>query len=107
MNHPKNDRHFHLVRVREHQGIIRTMPAWVQAKGINVSIRDATNNTPIGFREVPSRVPDVKRLGEYVIVHEAGVDGEQPHQKNDVSPAACTLVRQAPSGTLHGDLQEE
>lgn len=96
MNHPKDNRHLHLVRVRKHQGIIRTMPTWVQAKRINVFVRDTVEDSPIAFREVPPRVPNVKGLGEYVIIHEASVDREQPHQKNDISAAGCTLVSQAP-----------
>lgn len=92
MNHPKNNRHLHLVRVREYQTVICTMPCWIQTEGINVSVRDAMKDSPIAFWEVPSGVPYVKRLGEYVIVHEAGVNREQPHQKNDISPAGCMLA---------------
>lgn len=57
------------------------------------------NNSPIALWEVPSRVPNMKGLGEYVVVYETSVDREQPHQKNDVPPTGCVLVRHAP---LHG-----
>jgi hypothetical protein len=72
MDHPQNDCHLHLVGVREHQAIVRTMPAWIQTKGINMTI-GFTNDSPGAFWEVPPGVPDVKGFGEYVIVNEAGV----------------------------------
>jgi hypothetical protein len=44
-------------------------------------------HSPIRFRECPSGVPDVQCLGKNIVVHEAGVDREQSHQKNDVTTA--------------------
>jgi hypothetical protein len=96
MDHPKSNRHLHLIRVRKYQAIIRTMPGWIQAERIHVSIRGTMNDSPIAFWEVPSRVPNVKGLGEYVVVHKASVDREHPHQKNDVPPTGCVLARHAP-----------
>lgn len=35
---------------------------------------------------VPCRTKDVKGLWETVIVYQAGVDGEQAHQQDDITP---------------------
>jgi hypothetical protein len=43
------------------------------------------------LREVPSRVPDVETLRKNIVVHEAGVDGEHAHEKNDVSTAGVDV----------------
>lgn len=37
-----------------------------------------------GFH-APSRAENVEGLGETVVVYEPSVDGEQPHQQDDVS----------------------
>ena len=34
---------------------------------------------------VPRRAEDVHRLGEDVVVEDAGMDGEGPHQEDDVA----------------------
>lgn len=36
-------------------------------------------------RHVPPRAKEVHRLGEAIVVDEAGVHGEQPHQQQDVA----------------------
>ncbi len=50
-----------------------------------MSVRN-TSNFPFSVWEVPTRVPDMERLGEDIVVHEASVNGEDAHQKDDVSP---------------------
>lgn len=37
--------------------------------------------------DAPSGAKDVERLGETVVVNQAGVDGEKAHHEDDVAPA--------------------
>ena len=86
MDDAEHDGHLHLVRVREHQRIVRLVPGGVQTERIDVT-SGLGNDRAVGLREAPPRVPDVQRLGEDVVVHEAGIHGEDAHEQDDVPPA--------------------
>ena len=60
------------------------MPAGIQSEGVRVAVRDTIGRT---IREVPSRMEQVKRLGEDVVVDEASVHGKQTHHQNEVATA--------------------
>lgn len=82
MDDTKDNRHFHLVRVVKDQGIIRTVPHGVHTKGVNVS-RWLCHDKPCRIgRPFPSGLPQVKRLGKDVVVHETGKDRKDAHENN-------------------------
>jgi hypothetical protein len=56
------------------------MPARIESKGVNVSIRLCMHDAAICFRERPARAEQMERLGEYIVVDEAGINREQPHE---------------------------
>lgn len=88
VNNTNDDGHLHLQRVREHQTVISIMPGGIQTKRIDVTIVDSNDRiVALLCGPIPSRMKDVERLGEYIVVYEAGVYGEEPHEKNDVSSA--------------------
>lgn len=93
MNDTKHDRHLHLVRVDEDKVVVRTVPARVKTERIHVSVvlsEDlGADFTRLG--ESPSRMPQVETLGEDIIVHEASVDGEKTHEKDDVATAGVNF----------------
>jgi hypothetical protein len=66
------------------------MPARIETERINVAIRLCVHDAAICFRERPTRAEQVERLGEYIVVYEAGINREQPHEQYDVSPANIT-----------------
>lgn len=98
MDYSQHNGHFHLVRVGEHQIVVSIMPARIETEGINVAVGRSEGTT---FRElsrhVPSRVPNVKRFREDVVVHKAGVHGENAHEEDDV-PSAVDDVSKAKTG---------
>ena len=93
MNDTKHDRHLHLVRIRKEQRIFSSVPAGIDTHGICMAI----GHSPRGVGgEVPSRVEDVQRLGEDVVVQESGVHREQTHKQDDVPAAAALSATSAP-----------
>ena len=78
------DRHLHLVRVGKDECVFRAMPAGIQSEGVRVAVRDTIGRT---IREVPSRMEQVKRLGEDVVVDETGIHREHAHEKDNVTTA--------------------
>jgi hypothetical protein len=96
MSDTKNNRHLHLVRVREDERVLRVVPARVEAKGIRVAIGVALDALALAnLRELPTRVEEVECLGEEVVIDEAGVHGESAHEQDDV-----TAVEEGPDN-LH------
>jgi hypothetical protein len=87
VSHTKNDRHFHLVGIGKDKRVIRAMPAWIQTKWIDVTIRLAVYDATLSDRECPPRTKQMECLGEYVVVNKSGVDGKQAHEKNNISSA--------------------
>jgi hypothetical protein len=87
VSHTKNDRHFHLVRVGKDKRVVRAMPAWIQTKRIDVTIRLAVHDTALSDRECPPRTKQMECLGEYVVVNKPCVDGKRAHEKNNISSA--------------------
>jgi hypothetical protein len=87
----KDDRHLHLVRVGEHKPILSAMPAWVEANRINVAV---IRSLYLVRLPVPTRVPNVHRLAEDIVVHDASKHGEDAHENDDVATAVvnATLV---------------
>ena len=92
----KHDGHLHLVRVREEELVVGTMPGRVKTEGIGVTIRDRGHRlSPVMLRPRPARMEDVQRLGEDVVVEESGIDGEKTHEQDDVPTAASESVSHA------------
>jgi len=58
---------------------------------MNSLVGTQQNSRPVGSlgvehgSDTPPGAEHVERLGEAVVVDEAGVHGEQPHQQNDVA----------------------
>ena len=93
MNNTEDDRKLHLVRVCENKRIFSSVPAGIDTHGISMAI----GHSPRGVGgEVPSRVEDVQRLGEDVVVQESGVHREQTHKQDDVPAAAALSATSAP-----------
>lgn len=84
VDHTQDDRHFHFIRIGEHECVIGAMPARVQAERVSVFVQNPDCSS-IGYWECPTRWPKVKRLGEDIVVHEARVHRESTHKKNDVT----------------------
>ena len=95
MNDTKNNGHFHLVRIGEHECVHSSVPTRVQAKWVPMTV--IYGHGSIAVREGPPRMPDMERFGEDVVVHEASIHGKQAHQQNNVSAATedrCRLITQ-------------
>jgi hypothetical protein len=65
------------------------VPTRIEAEGIDATVSKAFDRfvTFASFREVPSGIPNVERLGEDIVIHEASVHREGAHKKNDVATA--------------------
>ena len=63
------------------------MPTRVQTERVPMTIINAYDRTIAAFGESPARIPKMERFREDVIVHEAGINGEQAHQQYNVSAA--------------------
>ena len=88
MDDTKNDRHLHLVRVGEDERVFRSVPCRVQSKRICMAIRHTDNRfVTMSLRDVPAGMEQVKALGENIVVNEASVDRESPHEQDDVATA--------------------
>jgi hypothetical protein len=89
VDNAENDGHLHIVRVREDELVVRAVPARVQAEVVGVSIwsHGYSHSAVFESGKVPSRVPEVKRLGEDVVVDQTGVHREQAHEKDNVTTA--------------------
>jgi hypothetical protein len=85
MNDTEDDGHLHLVRVAEHQRIIRPMPSRVQPEQVRPTRSDGLDGAVLSLGPFPTRRPDVERLGKYVVVHQPGVHGKETHEEDDVS----------------------
>ena len=93
MNDTNNNRHLHLVRVGEDERIVGAMPAGIEAKGIYVaSVHEIHDSRILNRRHLPARMEEVQRFREDIVVDEAGVDGEQAHEEDDVTTAVRTLA---------------
>lgn len=87
MYHTKNDRQLHFVRVGENQGVFRSVPCGVEAKGIRVAGGDGRQRAVTLVRPFPARVPDVQRLGEDIVIDQSSEHGEHAHEKDDIATA--------------------
>jgi hypothetical protein len=85
VNNTYHNRHLHLVRVSEHEGVVGSMPRRVQSKGVCVAIRDCNYRGSIAIREGPPGVPDMECFRENVVIHEPSVNRKDAHQKNNVA----------------------
>ena len=93
MNNTENDRHLHLVRVGEDERIVGAVPTRIETEGVYMSSVHKIHDCRVLDRwHLPARMEEVQRLREDIIVDEAGVDGEQAHEKDDVTPAVPTLA---------------
>lgn len=97
MNDSKNDGHFHLIRVCKKKRIIRAVPTRVYTERIGMAITFA-GYSAISFSECPARVPDMQRLGEYIIIHKAGVYGKKTHEKDNVASAEFVISKGCRAG---------
>jgi hypothetical protein len=83
----KNDTHLHLQRVGEDEGVVGSVPGWVDTEGVAVDRLDTLDD--VADLEVggPSelRLGEDEREGEDVVVHETGVHGEHAHEEDDVA----------------------
>ena len=98
MNDTEDDRHLHLVGVREEQLVVCAVPSRVKSERIGVPIGDSSEEGLIAalLGPRPSRMEEVSALREDIVVEEAGVDGENAHEQNDVT-TAVTEVNTAPT----------
>lgn len=87
MNDTQNDRHLHLIRVGEYQGIIRSMPRGIDTNGIGMATRDRFYHALDTMRPCPSGAPDCECFGEDVVVHETSEDCEDAHEQDDIATA--------------------
>lgn len=89
MEDTQDNRHLHLVRIREKKGIIRAVPAWIEAKEIRAASGDRSDCFVRGRvgGPLPARMEDVQSLGENIVVDETSVNREYPHHKDNVSAA--------------------
>jgi hypothetical protein len=76
----EDDRHLHLERVGKDEGIIGSVPVWVDTERINLSIGDTRNRTFPIFRPIETVGPDVQRLGKDIVVNETSEYRESTHQ---------------------------
>lgn len=89
VNNTKNNGHLHFVRIGEDETILRSMPGGVEAKCIGMTIWNSRHgNVAMLFGPVPSRMPNVEGLGEYVVVDQPGIHGERAHEQDYVATAA-------------------
>lgn len=65
----QNNGHLHFVRVRKNERIVCTVPSRIESEWINMSILKALDSRVVNVSKIPSRMPNVKGLREYVVVH--------------------------------------
>ena len=81
------------------------MPARVQAEGISVAIEGANSSVD---RDVPTRMEEMERFGDDVVVNESSVDSESAHEEDDIATAIGKRIRTPDAGSDPGcNLQEE
>lgn len=85
MNNTEDDRHFHLERIRENEGIVRTVPVRVDTEGVDSAGADGRDRSFSIFWPIPAILPDVERLGKDIVVDETGKDRECTHEQDKVS----------------------
>jgi hypothetical protein len=86
MGDTQHNGEFHLERIGKDQVVICAMPSWVQTQRIYTPSNNADGPIATIINKVPSRVaPDMQRLREYIVVDEAGINGESSHKENDVT----------------------
>ena len=93
MNDTKYDRHLHLIRIREDEAVVRSMPIRIKSERMDATGLLRDDETCGVRRPFPARRPDVKRLGENIVIHEASVDREQAHENDDVATAGNKSTR--------------
>lgn len=86
MSDTEYDRHLHLVGVGEDKSVLSTVPTRVKTERIDMAIVLASTGAVVV--EVPTRVEQVKGLGEDVVIDEASVDSKGSHEQDDVTTAA-------------------
>ena len=85
MSNTQYDGHLHLVRVQEHEAVVRTIPTMVYAKRIDMAIGFA-DQLAAPFAKVPPAPGQRQCLREDVVVQESRVDRECAHEEDDVTP---------------------
>lgn len=87
MDDTHNDTHLHLERVGEDERVVGAVPRRVDSERVPVRGLDALDNVAGGKvgRPAELRLGEVQREREDVVVDEAGEDGEQAHEEDDVA----------------------
>ena len=89
VDHSKDDRHLHLVRVGEKQVVFSSVPRIVNAKRIGVSIGLSNNqvSSHVIFREseYPSSLEEWQDSRENIVVHHSSEDRKGSHKKDNIA----------------------